>query len=434
MKTSNILGLNARSKLFTYKYNKKEGKKIADSKILTERVLKKYNIPTPEILVKFRNEENIIKFDWDSLPSAFAVKPSKGLGGEGIVVVKKRAKDKSGWITTQRKKVTKEDLMLHAQDILEGAYSIGNIPDVAFVQEYIGRHKRFRKYAFRGTPDIRIIVFNNVPIMAMLRLPTKESSGRANLHQGAIGVGIDIATGITTKALLSNRYITYKPGTKRKIRGLKIPNWTSVLEMAVNAAYASGLGYCGVDIVLHPDKGPMVIELNARPGLQIQLANNAGLKKRLERVEDLNVKDSVHGVRIAKALFSERFADRVKAEEGIKTIKAVEEITIKTKDDKRMKVMAKIDTGAWASSIDINLARDLGLYNNNNVLWYKNTLNAMGKEERPVIDLTFWLSGRRIKTTVSVTDRKDLTYKFLVGRSDLTGFLVNPEIADIHTL
>ena len=74
-----------------------------------------------------------------------------------------------------KKRVTAEDLKLHTLDILEGAYSMGNEPDSAFIQEYVARHSAFRKYAFRGTPDVRVIVFNKIPIMAMLRLPTKES-------------------------------------------------------------------------------------------------------------------------------------------------------------------------------------------------------------------------------------------------------------------
>jgi glutathione synthase/RimK-type ligase-like ATP-grasp enzyme len=44
------------------------------------------------------------------------------------------------------------------------------------------------------------------------------------------------------------------------------------------------LGYLGVDIVLTPDKGPILLELNARPGLGIQIANLAGLVPRLEKI------------------------------------------------------------------------------------------------------------------------------------------------------
>ncbi|MFZ5932640.1 MAG: sugar-transfer associated ATP-grasp domain-containing protein [Patescibacteria group bacterium] len=429
MKTSSILGLNARSQLFLYKYNTMRGKRVADSKLQTARVLKAFEIAHPEIYVKFRRAGDVYDFDWGSLPSSFALKPSRGLGGEGIIVAKKKAAGQQvAWITTQRQKVTPEDLKLQAIDILEGAYSMGNIPDVAFVQEYVGRHKAFRKYAYRGTPDIRIIVFNKVPVMAMLRLPTKESGGRANLHQGAIGVGVDIATGITTKAIWHGEQIVFKPGTKRKLRGIKIPNWTKILETAVRAQMVSGLGYVGVDIVLHPEKGPMVLELNAQPGLTIQLANMAALRKRLERIEELEVRDAEHGVKIAKAVFAERFADRVKADEGIKTIKVVEEVKVTSANGKKVKVTAKIDTGARRSSMDRALAKELGLLEKGRVLWYKKTLSALGTEKRPVINITFYLAGRRITTTATVANRSGLTYKMIVGRSDLAGFLVNPEI------
>lgn len=438
MKLSSILGLNARSQLFSYPFNTLKGKRIADSKLQTAKVLAKNGIFIPTIFKKFNSASDVYSYDWTSLPSSFALKPSRGLGGEGIIVVKKRAvnpvtgrMEKDIWVTTQRQQVGVDDLKLHTIDVLEGAYSIGNIPDVCFVQEYVGRHKAFRKYAFRGTPDIRIIIFNKVPVMAMLRLPTRESGGRANLHQGAIGVGIDVATGITTKAIWHEEHIRRKPGTNRKLHGIKVPNWTKILEMAVNAQIASGLGYLGVDVVLHPERGPMVLELNAQPGLQIQLANMEGLKKRLERVEDLKVKDAEHGVKIAKALFAERFADRVKAEEGIKTINSVEEIKVVSVKGEKIPVMAKIDTGAWASSIDKVFAGELGIYQPNKVLWYKKTISALGREKRPVINVNFWLAGRKIRAAMTVSNRKNLTYKVNIGRTELAGFLVSAEIPKI---
>lgn len=440
MKLSHILGLNARTKLFSYVYNKARGKGISASKIRTKRVLKKAGILVPEMYAKFVHPRDIFDFDWTSLPSSFALKPNKGLGGEGIIIVKKRAKDPSSgsglskdtWITIQRENITVDDLKFHAMDILEGAYSIRNVPDICFIEEFIGRHKAFRKYSYRGFPDIRVIVFNKVPIMAMMRLPTKESGGRANLHQGAIAVGIDIATGITTKAYWKRKYIRFKPGTKRKLHGIKIPKWTSILEVAVRCSEITELGYIGADIVLHPEKGPMVLELNYQPGLSIQLANEAGLRKRLDRVEDLQVRDAEHGVKIAKALFMASFADRVKADEGVKTISAVEQITLKgdLPDKQRKKVLAKVDTGAWRTSISQKLAEELGLLNEKNILWTKTVKSSLGKEERPVINLIFWISGRKIITPASVAKRMTLKYPVIVGRKNLKGFLVEPLIKE----
>ena len=424
MKASSILGLNARTQLFAYKYNTKRGKNIADSKIQTARVLREADVDSLEIYKKFKNPQDVLEFDWNILPDKFALKPSRGMGGEGIVVVKRRLVNKQIWVTTNKERVTVEDLKLHILDILEGAYSMGNVPDVAFIQEYVGRHRAFRRWAYRGTPDIRVIVFNKVPVMAMLRLPTKESGGRANLHQGALGVGIDMATGITTKAIWHGSQIIFKPGTERKLRGIKIPSWNSILEIAVKAQITSGLGYLGVDIVLHPEKGPLVLELNAQPGLQIQLANAEGLKKRLERVEDLEVADADHGVMIAKAIFAGRFADRIAVKEGIKMIKNDEEVKIVLPNKHKDKVMAKIDTGAWRSSIDKTYAEKNGLLQKDNILWTKVFKSSLGAEERPVINLSFYLAGRRINTIASVSNRRGLKKIFIIGRRDLQGFLV----------
>lgn len=433
MKLSSILGINARTQQFSYRVNTARGKKTADSKLQSAWVLKKAGIPSPEIFNKFRRPEDVLRFNWESLPDKFALKPSRGMGGEGIIIIKKKMAN-GQWLTTQKQKVSVEDLKLHTLDILEGAYSMGSIPDVAFIQEYVGRHKVFRKYAYRGTPDIRIVVFNKVPIMAMLRLPTKESGGRANLHQGALGVGVDIATGITTKAIWHGEQIVYKPGNaclpagrERKLRGIKVPFWTTCLETAVKAQMVSGLGYLGVDIVLHPEKGPMVLELNAQPGLQIQLANMTGLKKRLERVEDLEVRDAEHGVKIAKALFAERYLDRVKAEEGIKTVNFREKVKIVDTNGSKIETDAKIDTGAWRTSLDREFAGNLGLLSGSNILWTKVFKSSLGKEERPVINLKFYLAGRLIKTMASVADRSGLKVKLIVGRRDLTGFLIKSE-------
>ncbi len=427
MKSTSILGLNSRGALFTGKYNSRKAKKIADSKIQTDRVLRNAKVAHPKIFKKFRNPNDVYTFDWSSLPDAFALKPSRGLGGDGIIVVKKRVSSHE-WMTSSKNKITAEDLKMQCLDILEGAFSMGNEPDTAFIQEYVGRHSSFRKLAFRGTPDIRVIVFNKIPVMAMLRLPTKESGGRANLHQGALGLGIDIASGITTKAIQNNKEVVYKPETTRKLRGIKIPFWNTILRTAVEGQIASGLGYAGVDIVLHPEKGPQIIELNAQPGLSIQLANMEGLKRRLDRVDDINVVDSDHGVKIAKALFASKFVHRVKNTDDVATIKAIEEVKIVDSSGRSKKILAKIDTGAWSSTIDISLAKKLGLLKKDKIIMTRRKLSSLGEEHRPVINFTFWLAGKKITTRATVSDRKILRYAVLIGRIDLQGFLISPTI------
>ncbi len=425
--SANVLGLNARNRLFL-SLNKKEGRRVADSKLLTKRLLRRHNLPTPAILAIFRTPKDIMDFPWETLPDNFVLKPSKGFGGQGVVIVKRKAKWAGEWYLMDGSLITTQDLRFQALEILSGRFSLHNGSDVAFIEERIKIQKIFAKYVWHGAPDIRVVVFNKVPVAAMLRLPTRESQGKSNLHQGAIGVGVDLATGITTHGILDGRFVKFIPETKRKINGLKIPDWSRILTLAVQTQEAvQALGYLGVDIVLDKHHGPVILELNARPGLEIQNANLAPLKKRLERVEGLEVKDAEHGVKIAKAIFAARFADRVMVEEGIKTIKVWEKVKIVTGDKKKVEVTAKVDTGAWKTSIDKNLAEKLGILKASNVLWTKIYKSALGQEKRQVVNLSFLLAGRKIETIANIASRKNLRTPLIIGRRDLEGFLIKPE-------
>jgi alpha-L-glutamate ligase-like protein len=132
---------------------------------------------------------------------------------------------------------------------------------------------------------VRVILYRNEPAMAMLRLPTHESGGRANLHQGGIGTGVDLETGITHHAVLHNRAVTMHPDTRRPVVGMRVPAWHDILDLARRVAAAVGLGYIGVDVVVDEKQGPLLLEANARPGLAIQIANGQGLRPRLEAID-----------------------------------------------------------------------------------------------------------------------------------------------------
>ncbi|MFC1727736.1 sugar-transfer associated ATP-grasp domain-containing protein [Patescibacteria group bacterium] len=427
-----ILGLNSRSLSYLKPYNKKKGRRIADSKYLTKKALTKAGLPVPKLIKIFKTPQQVMSFPWASFKDNFVLKPASGYGGEGIVIIKKRSKFAGEWQLMNDQIVTVSDLRLRSLDILAGQYSLHNLPDWVMIEERIKISKVFKKYAFQGTPDIRVIVYNKVPVAAMLRLPTPESRGKANLHLGAIGVGIDLATGITTHGIKTSgisscQHIRYIPQTKRKINGLKLPSWDKILTLAVRCQEAvDSLGFLGVDIVFDKEHGPVILELNTRPGLWIQSANKLALKRRLNRVEGLEIRDAEHGVRVARTLFAARFADRVMAEEGVKILSIFEDVKIRGSDKKRIPVSAKIDTGAWRTSVDYKLARRLGLLRRENILWRKKVRSSIGKTSRPVINLTYFLAGRKIETIAGVSNREHMSYPLLIGRKDLTGFLVKP--------
>lgn len=419
-----ILGMNARNRLYL-PYNSKKGRMIADSKILMKKRLTKCGLPVPGLIKVFRTPQEVFDFDWLTLSDNWVLKPCSGFGGAGILAIKKRAKYAGEWRLMDGSKINIGDLRLHTLDILAGQYSLHDLPDTAFIEERIKIRGLFYKLTYQGTPDIRVIVFNKVPVMTMLRLATPESKGKANIHQGAIAVGIDLATGITMTGVLRGEIITEIPWSGKRLTGIKLPEWSKILTLAVKVQEViPEMGYVGVDIMLDKERGPMVLEINARPGLEIQNANLMPLKKRLERVEGLEIINAEHGVRVAKALFAGRYADRVMAEEGIKIINGEEKVRVVGLNGKTETVLARIDTGATRSSVDKELARKLGMLKKENILWKDTYRSAVGVQPRPIVGFHYWLAGRKIKSTASVTDRSKMKYPVLIGRNDLGGFLV----------
>ena len=314
----NILGMNARNLRFIRPNNLRRAKKLADDKLLSKKVLEKADLPVPRLLAKVQSFEELENFDWGILPESFVLKPNRGFGGEGILVVYGKKKNlENTWIKADGSVVTVEDIKNHLRNILDGSFSLAGVPDVAFFEERLKLLKLFKPYAYKGIPDIRIIVYNKVPVMAMLRLPTRESDGKANLQQGAIGVGIDMATGVTTTSVLGKgKMIDYIPGTRLLLSGIKIPYWKDMLRMAVRAQEVSGLGFLGADVAIDRDRGPVFLELNARPGLSIQIANTDGLLGRLRRVEDLKIKTVEKGVAVGMNLFGGEIEDEIEGHFG----------------------------------------------------------------------------------------------------------------------
>lgn len=419
-KTTGVLGMNARNQKYIRPSGFKRAVRIIDNKLRTKRILKRAGIPTPGTIAIIRSRRDLYAFDWGTLAPGFTLKPNRGHGGEGILIVYGRKKgEERSWVKADRSRVTSKDLEAHILNILDGYYSLSNLPDIAFFEERVKNVRQLKPYTYKGVPDVRIIVYNKVPVMAQLRLPTRETDGKANLHLGAIGVGIDIAKGETTNAIHHDKLIVYVPGTRLLLRGMHIPHWNRVLELAAESQIATEIGFLGVDIAIDREKGPLVLELNTRPGLSIQLANLAPLRDRLERVRGLRIKTAKRGVRVARELFGEE-----EEELPEKLILGVnEKIVLVGPEGIRHETIAKMDTGAYRTSIARDLAETLGT---REVLRYKTVKSSFGKEERPIIELSFILAGKTISTEAFIADRGDMKRDVIMGRRDLKDFLVDP--------
>lgn len=419
--SKSILGMNARNFIYIRQNNPKSAKKIADDKIKTKDLLLKNNIPTTRLINLFHDRKSVRSFDWKFPSKGFVLKPARGYGGEGILVFKSW---KNGLGKTQSGKTYDiKQLESHIFDILDGAYSLQFLPDVAYVEEPVKTHSFFKKLTPIGLPDVRIIVFNKVPVMAMLRLPTHQSEGKANLHMGAVGVGIDIRTGITFNAIHNNKPILFIPETKIKTIGIKIPHWEQILLLAATTQKVSRLGYAGIDIVVDQNRGPLVLETNARPGLSIQNANQGSLRTRLERLENIEISTPERGVELAKSLFAEVSVGGINTSPSVLSV--IEDVVFE-KDGEKKIYEAKLDTGAYRTSLDKSLIRELDLQPMARKIFVK---AASGQQLRSAVKVSFVLSGRTINTIATIANRKHLRYPLIVGRRDLEGFLINPEIA-----
>lgn len=286
LKRAGVLGLNARNSAYILPYNRRALYPMVDDKVRCKQALSDHGIAVPELLSVIRTQHGAAHLrGWLETLNAFVIKPANGSGGDGILVI--QARRNGLWVTSSGKLLDLYDLQFHVSGIINGLYSLGGQPDTAMFEAIVYPDPAFRLLAPEGVPDIRIIVYRGVPVMAMLRLPTRRSGGKGNLHQGAIGTGIDMATGRTLRAVMDNRVVTTHPDTGQEIAGFQIPGWQGLLHIAARCQSAIGLGYLGVDIVLDRDLGPLVLELNARPGLSIQIANCSGLGRRLAAVDDV---------------------------------------------------------------------------------------------------------------------------------------------------
>jgi alpha-L-glutamate ligase-like protein len=285
LRNQGVLSINQRNTDFVLRYNERKLFPLVDDKLKTKQLALKAGIAVPPLYDIIETEQQIKTLEQRLAPyDDFVIKPARGSGGDGILVFKDKVFGRYRQING--KLTTHQELSYHLSCLLSGAYSLGGSSDYAIIEKRVVVDPVFADVSYEGIPDIRIITLLGYPAMAMVRLPTRQSGGKANLHQGAIGVGVDMATGRTLGGVFQNDTIDYHPDTLSTIVGIEVPYWNEILEIASRCYDLTGLGYLGVDIVLDKDQGPLMLELNARPGLNIQIANREGGLKRYRMIEE----------------------------------------------------------------------------------------------------------------------------------------------------
>ena len=289
LREAGVLGLNERNAEFIMRLNPRRLYPRVDDKALTKKLALEAGMPVPDLYGIIDNQGDIRRFaEIVADHESFVVKPAQGSGGEGILVITGRSKRKrDSFRLSSGVVITEDEIAHHISNIVSGQYSLSGTLDKAMIEYCVHFDPIFAEVSYQGVPDIRVIVYRGYPTMAMVRLPTRASDGKANLHQGAVGAGVDIARGLTLTGVLRNDLVEEHPDTGALIAGLEIPQWDFILESAARGYEVTGLGYLGVDMVIDADRGPLILEMNARPGLNIQIANGTGLSNRISRIDEL---------------------------------------------------------------------------------------------------------------------------------------------------
>src|SRR3989344_3123909 len=415
-----VLGLNARNLLYIKPFNPRKAIALADDKMKTKAFLAARGVPTAKVFARIETRRQLRQFDFNQLPDQCVLKPNHGFGGEGIIILKGR---KNGVFLRQGKyPITHAELIQHIEDILDGKFSLGGRRDEAFFEQILIPHSCFAPFRPAGLPDIRVVVFNLVPVMAMLRIPTMKSGGKANLHLGGLGIGIDIAKGVTTYAAQYNRGIDVLPHGGSP-SGIQIPFWDELLLACARMQYITNIGYLACDLTIDERMGPVLLEVNARAGLSVQIANRAPLRARLKRVEGLQVSSPEKGVRIAQDLFGEKVhrEDETESNRPVLGTRAV--ITV-VGDGTTVDVPCSLAPEEEHTTFAPYLIRSLLRRGAAEVVDGKSGLYRV----------KFSLHDRKIQTVVHVGDVPSASLRAVIGRRDLAGFLIDPTKEPEQTL
>lgn len=190
------------------------------------------------------------------------------------------------------------------------------------------------------------------------------------------------------------------------------------------------IDYAGVDAMIDEDGKAKILEVNPTAGFRglfsatgvcpapyivAEAAKVLGVELDSEEIENHNdvLDDSIPDCRPKRVRYE-------KPKIGI-----IEETNVAGYSEQKV-AKAKIDTGATRTSIDIQLASDLGL---GPIKDYVSVKTGSSKEprKRPVVPLSVRLKGIDHQVDVSIEDREHMKYDLILGRDILQDYQIVPD-------
>ena len=183
------------------------------------------------------------------------------------------------------------------QDTMREVYDILADYPAGVVEQYVVQHPDMLKLCPSSVNTIRVVTFscNTQPVTAdgkhmdiaytSLRIGG-GSSIVDNFHSGGMVCHIDTQTGrlITDAADMECNVFTHHPATGVKFKDFQIPFYQEALQMVTEAITQNKLeGYLGWDVAIAED-GPILIEVNDRPGVVLLSTPYAAQKKGMKHV------------------------------------------------------------------------------------------------------------------------------------------------------
>ena len=299
-----ILWMNKRYLKYIRALNPKKDMKLADSKLKTKKLLQDLDIPNPKVLDIISNRKQLKNYDFSKfIWQDFVIKPNKWSKWKWILICNMINEKiiKVSWNL-----IDIDNFKKQIADILDGRYSMTTWNDVSFIEEKIIPWDGFSIFCEYWLADIRLINMKLVPIMAMLRYPTKESGWKANIAAWWIWFWIEIASWkINTMYYNKKIYTKEFPEEYKHFMWIQILYWDDILLYSSQIQYFTNMWYLWFDWTISKN-WPNLIEINAMAWMEIQLVNWEWLENRFKKVEDLNISLPSKWVEIWKTLFSKK--------------------------------------------------------------------------------------------------------------------------------